>query len=469
MHRSGWLLSSALCLTTIVSFGSLVIAQENAEDDLIQLVVDLLNDSDQDIRALAFEQVRAEAKGEHATLQFSAQLPNLPPDTQVGLIRALADRGDHVARAAVLGTLVSDSEPVRVAALAALGLLGEDQDAPQLIGFLSSRTADERAAARRSLEQIPDDGVSSTIAARLSTSPPDLRVTLIEILAARRATTTVPELLAWTVDANPSVRGAAMAALGQLASANAADLTSMVQGVLKAERGAEQAAAEKAVMFVCQREVDTARRAEPLLAVIRRLPSEKQTIMLSTVGRVGGAAALPGIREAISHRDPAQHSAGIRAIANWPDATIAPLLIQLAKQDEHPGHRTTLLRALIRVAPLPDQRTDLERLALLQQAMAMCKQARERNLVIERARAVRIVETLRFVTPYLGQTPYAQQACETIVELAHHRGLREPHKAEFDQALDKVIEISHNATVVDRARRYQNNQTWVRPTSTAQP
>ena len=43
------------------------------------------------------------------------------------------------------------------------------------------------------------------------------------------------------------------------------------------------------------------------------------------------------------------------------------------------------------------------------------------------------------------------------------RGLREPHKAEFDQALDKVIQTSQDATVVDRAQRYKKGQTWVRP------
>jgi hypothetical protein len=56
-----------------------------------------------------------------------------------------------------------------------------------------------------------------------------------------------------------------------------------------------------------------------------------------------------------------------------------------------------------------------------------------------------------------------EHACETIVELAHHRGLREPNKPEFDRALDKVMATSKNATTVDRAKRYKNNQTWVRP------
>ena len=53
----------------------------------------------------------------------------------------------------------------------------------------------------------------------------------------------------------------------------------------------------------------------------------------------------------------------------------------------------------------------------------------------------------------------------TVVELAHHRELREPNKAEFDKALDAVIRISKDADVVDRAKRYKKNQTRQMPVS----
>jgi hypothetical protein len=59
----------------------------------------------------------------------------------------------------------------------------------------------------------------------------------------------------------------------------------------------------------------------------------------------------------------------------------------------------------------------------------------------------------------MDQPEYAQEACATVVELAHHRKLREPNKAEFDKALDMVIRISKDADVVDRAKRYKAGRT----------
>ena len=61
--------------------------------------------------------------------------------------------------------------------------------------------------------------------------------------------------------------------------------------------------------------------------------------------------------------------------------------------------------------------------------------------------------------PYLNQPAFAQEACGTVVELAHHRELREPNKAEFDKALDVVIRIGKDPGVVDRAKRYKKGQT----------
>ena len=82
---------------------------------------------------------------------------------------------------------------------------------------------------------------------------------------------------------------------------------------------------------------------------------------------------------------------------------------------------------------------------------------------MKRASAIRLPETLRFVLPYLDQPKFKEQACGSIVDLAHHRNLREPNEEEFHAALDQVIALSKDAVVVDRANRYKRDETWVRP------
>jgi hypothetical protein len=233
--------------------------------------------------------------------------------------------------------------------------------------------------------------------------------------------------------------------------------------VLRAQRGKERDAAEKAVVLVCNRVEDAENRAKPLLATMEALTGDEQIALLPMLGRIGGSAARKQVETAIGDSDAARHDAGLHAICNWPDASIAPRLIELAQKDAHADHRAFARAALIRVAPLPDQRPASQKLELLQQVIGICERDPERNQALRRAPAIRTVETLRFIVPYLNNPAHAQAACEAVVELAHHRALREPNKAEFDRALDKVMATSKDAVVVERATRYKKGQTWTRP------
>src|SRR5208283_4801734 len=103
-----------------------------ANEDLVQSVSDLVSDQDKNVRAVGLEQVRDEVKGAEATRRFAALLPKLAPEAQVGLLGALADRGDTAARLAVLDLLNNSNAEVRGAAIRALGALGGEGDVTHL-------------------------------------------------------------------------------------------------------------------------------------------------------------------------------------------------------------------------------------------------------------------------------------------------------------------------------------------------
>jgi hypothetical protein len=348
-----------------------------------------------------------------------------------------------------------------VAAVQALGSLGDADDCAALVAMLPQESAELRNAARTALIGLRGTAATDALTTLFDPSDAATGVPLIDILTERRALTALDKLTAAAVADDAALRAAAMTALGKLATP--AQIAGMVRGTLRAESSAERAAAEKAIMLACQRVEDPALRADALLAAIDALEPAEQLLMLSAVGRVGGPKALERVAAAIDSDDPQTHAAGVRALANWPDSAAAERLIALVRQDAHPDHQTAALRALIRIAPLPDGRTDAAKLELLQTAMGLCTRDEDRTYALQRAAAIRLVETLRWALTYLEQPAYAQQACETIVELAHHRGLREPHKEEFTAALNRVLETSEDEVVRDRAQRYLNNQTWVRP------
>ncbi len=112
-------------------------------DDAVQTVINLVSDKDKDVRAIGLEQIRDEAKGAEATRRFAALLPKLPPDAQVGLLGALAGRGDASAKSTVLDMIKDSQGDVRAAAILR----------PRLAGRQERRAAPRRASGRN---QEPD-------------------------------------------------------------------------------------------------------------------------------------------------------------------------------------------------------------------------------------------------------------------------------------------------------------------------
>lgn len=450
------------CTVSLFLAGPLGAAQDDGGHELFQLVVGLLREKDKDLQALGWEQVRTELKGEAFTLRFAELLPQLDEEAQMGLANALAGRGDPAARPAIIRLLESSAAgPLRAAAIQALGGLGSAEDVPRLVGLLRSDSPVEQVAAEASLGHLPGATVPPAIIAEMRKAATTVHVALIRVLVARRALGGLPALLEDAIGDNPQVRAAAMAGLGELGGPE--HLAGIIAGVLSAEPGPERAAAEKSIVFVCERISDREQRADALLRVMRSLPPDQKLTLLPTLGRIGGPAAREEIEAVIADPDPQLRAVGLRALCNWPDATLAPRFIELVNAPASPEQRTMALRALIRVAPLADERSDAERLDLMRQAMNLCGSDDERRLVLRRARAIRTPDTLRFVLTYVDHPTCGPQSCETIVELAHHRELRESHKREFDQALDRVLAVSQDAVVIDRAQRYKKGQTWTRP------
>ncbi len=451
---------AVLAATALVSTTAVGRAAE-ADADAVALVVDLLGRDDVEFRAIALERVRHGLKGDAATSSVAALLSKLPPPRQIELLGALAERGDKGALPAVTAVLLASQEPaVRVAAVTALGTLGSGTEVAILKRSLATDEP-EKAAARRALTALrgADAGKQITEAAKFG--EPAMRPIYIDILADRRERTALPDLVAAAVEADANVRSAAMRTLARIGGPE--QVASMVQGFLKAAAGGERDAAERAVVSICTQGSQKDAAAEAFLQAFKAAADADRESLLSPLGRIGGPAALAIVDGLIADQDPVKRKMGLTAITRWPDATVTPKLLQLLGASRDAAERDQLLGALIRIAPLPDNKlNDGQKLALLQKTMALCEKNEDRARVLERANAIRIVETLRFVTPYLDDPQLSEAACKSVVELAHHQKLRDPNKAEFVKALDKVIATTKNTELVERANRYKEGKTWER-------
>lgn len=461
MHRPMKTIWIVIGLSMILTSAMVPAADEKA-GDYLQMVVDLLSNQDKEFRAAGLEQVRSGAKTPAATKLFAAQLSKLDSAGRVALLSALADRGDAAARPAVLELLTSSKdESVRSAAIGALGKLGEHADLALLIKSLSAASGLEQTAARSSLVEMRGKTIAEALAAELKNASPSVKAALIDVLATRRAIGELPAFVAATVDDNAQVRGAAMSALGRIGRPE--QVAAMLPGVLKAKKGAERDSAEKNVALVCARIDNEDRRGEAMIAALNGVDPAQRDELLSLIGRVGGKKLINFVAAIATGDDASRRKLGIDALSKWPDASTADKLLEIINQATDSNERSQAFQGFVKISATRDKRNDRQRLDRMKQAMKIAKTNEETALVLNRCRTAYDVETLRYVLPYADQSPFAQLACETIVELAHHREIRDPNKAEFDKALDKVIQTSKDPVVIDRAGRYKRGETWVRP------
>ena len=113
------------------------------------------------------------------------------------------------------------------------------------------------------------------------------------------------------------------------------------------------------------------------------------------------------------------------------------------------------MRAYVRVVTLKSDRPAPETLAMLQNAMQCAENPQEKQWVLSRASTVRTMEAVSWIASYLDDPMLGPSACQAIVELAHHRFLRHPNMDRFRPLLEKVIQISKDRNLVERAEKYR--------------
>ncbi|MBN2294712.1 MAG: hypothetical protein JXM70_19950, partial [Pirellulales bacterium] len=329
--------------------------------------------------------------------------------------------------------------------------VGGVDNVPLLVGELSC-PENIAEAGKLSLATLPGKAVDHAILDAMKAADQSTRLALIKVLCKRESVVAVPALLAEAGQADAARHGPAIEGLRSLASPK--DVPELISLLSKTPKGKHRDEIEKTILLVCNNIEDPDKRAAPVLAVLTKADEEGKCLLLPVAGRLGSSDSYKTVEAAIKSGNPKLQDAGVRALCNWPDNSVADHLLAMVKQTQNKQHRTWALRAYVRVITLESKRPPTQTLAMLQDAMKLAQADPQRQLILQRAATVRTIETLRWVVPYLDDRALNQTACETIADLAHHRFLRTPNKEEFTKALKKVTKISKDPKVVERAQRY---------------
>jgi len=407
-------------------------------------IVDVLKGDDRQMQSMVIGLLR-EVPGTEVTKAVTAELPDLSVAGQIQLLSALAGRGDRSALPAVIDAAKSPEADVRIAAFTALGVLGDASAVDLLAKTAATATDPERKAARDSLYRLCDPKADEKILAGIPQADSKVKVELIRSIGERNVVTGVETLLTTAKDSEAKVRLESFKVLRVVAGQK--DLPALIQLLTNVQTEAERKQAERCVAVVARRIVDKGRRAEAVLAALPLVKDIKSRCsLLSVLGKIGNDSALPALRTALKDEDAKVREAGVRALAGWPEAGPAEILIELARTAPEQIHRVLALRGYIRMVGLPSDRSAEEKIEMYKAAMEAATRPEEKKLILARIPKLRTLESLKFVEPYLEDEAVKAEA--EIAYMAIAVAIKPEHQKEAEAALDKVRKVGDSGPAV---------------------
>jgi hypothetical protein len=328
-------------------------------------------------------------------------------------------------------------EPVRTAALKALGQLGDASNVNLLAQAAATTDGAEQQAARESLYRLRGSNVDQTILGNISRADPKIKVELIRSIGQRNVAAGVETLLKTAKDPDRNVREESLKTLRDIAGPK--HVAALVELLISAKSDTELREAERAVASASRKAVSES--ADVLLGKLASVKDVKvRCSLLGVLGKIGGSKSLGVLSEALEDSDAEVRSAAIRGLCDWPNAEPMAELLKIVQSSDNKKHRTLALRGYVRLIGLDSDRPTEETIKMYRQAMDLASNVSEKKMVLSGLARTESFAALEMAAAYLEDEALQQEAAAAIVRLAGETG--ESHPERTRMLLRKVIEIS---------------------------
>ena len=406
-------------------------------DEAVRQVAAALDDDDARLAATALARI-PELEGGEITSRFLKQLNTLPPEREAGLLRALAQRKNPALLPVARARATRQNEAVAVAALEALGVLGDSASAPLLIAAVNGDSAARRAAALASLRRLPHEAtVDQALAQSLAQAAPTNRVALIQVLAARRAGSAVPVLLHQARASEPEVALAAFKALGRLADPKM--LPALLDALAACPGDPVPTAAVEAVLRVARKA-----SAEPVALLVAEsyAAADRPAVRVALLDVLGGLANPVALSVAMAARHdaaPAVREHAVRLLADWRTPEVLPLLLHLARNETRSTQRILALRGAVRLLSQAESGPPADRLRHFQEMLELAGRDEERRVILGGLGQSGLPAAGKLIAPLLDSPTLRAEAASALITLA--RGLDAPLPPDLRAALERIAPL----------------------------
>jgi len=415
--------------------------------DRADIVIDVLRSDDQLLKTAAITAIK-EIAGTEIVKAVSDEMANLTAAEQVQLISVLAERGDRQALDAVITACNSEQVEVRIAALKAMGVLG-DFNTVKLLAIQAVNSHElEQKTARESLYLLKGLSVDQTIITLIESSEGKVKAELIKSVAQRRIASAVDILLQSCNDEDRKIRIESTKALKDVSSRE--HLPALVDVLINARNDKERGEAEKTLFAIVQKVDGTFLQAKVVLDSLVKVTGnvEAKSSLLEVLGRIGDKSGLDVLKAALKDENKQIQTAVVRALGDWPNALVINDLLEIVKNSEDQLQKVLAIRGYIRLISL-DEKTAEEKLEMYKTAISLSFDTNEYRMILKGLTDIKNFEALQVAAGYLDNEQLYEEAAWAAVEIAKDIFTGNPE--EVRAIILKVLEVTKNELTIYQA------------------
>ncbi len=413
-----------------------------------KIIIEALKQDDRRINSTAALLV-TQLKDPRQLIDIASAMGKLSSAGQVQLITALAATGQKAVFRQVQAFVISDDEQVSLAAIKALGVLGNESAVQMLVDIAAISKGEKRQVLRESLYRLKGPNVDQGILAAIAASEPKAKIELIKAVSNRKIANSEDTLFQVAKGDDAKVSVEAMKALKVIAGTES--IEKVIDVLLTAKDSAVQKEAQRTLVALSSKNPVKQGSSVPIVAAINTATtSEAKTLLVQALGKVGDDDSLEILYASLQSENGKLVRAAVNALSGWPNSKPAEKLLDAAAKSEDQKIRALALRGLVKVVGSDSDRNVNEVADLYKKAVELAASDDEKKMVISGLSEVRSSVALRMTASFLKDPALKQEAQFASLKIASDVAAKNPQLTK--SVMNKIIAGTDNSAVKDNAK-----------------
>ncbi|UJH90161.1 DUF1080 domain-containing protein [Antarcticibacterium sp. 1MA-6-2] len=361
------------------------------------------------------------------------------PQVEAEIIKMLGDNNANSVAPEVIKALDSKNTGVQMAAINALGKIGDDAAVSHLLNVARNGDKQKAIAVRDALFIIDAKNLTNAVADALPQMSNEARAALLPVLGKRAASDRIKDVINYAEDPNDEVRTAALAALVPMARKE--DLPQLFSLLKKADKAEDIKMLQKAVIAGINEYDDQTQKSKLVLEQMNTVSEEKKALYFPVLASIGGTEALNAVASEFDNTNyAATKAAAINALSAWSDNAAATELFRVSQDEANKEYKDKAVNGYISSVSRSNY-PDVQKLLLLRKAFD-ASGIQHKKLILQEIGKLGDLHSLTFAGEYLEEPLLQQEAARAVMEVA----LNNNYDGQIvKQLLNKTIEVLEGA------------------------